>query len=414
MFKLRADPRVTRVGQAPAPLQPRRAAPARQRAARRHEHRRPAPGAGRAGRALRPRAPLPARRQAGHDRADAGLRARATSTSRSGSRSSSTTSTTSPWLATFASSSRRSRWPCGATARISRAPRSRRADRLDDRAVSCLRRRAASLAHRDRRRSRSSPGGRVPSFPLRGLRHRAHRAVHRGRAPRRGLYEGGTYERPRPAVDRMLEPLRSLVERDKLRFVRDLPGGARVLEVGAGRRPLRLQPGRRQGSTRAGSSRPSRGVAMAHARGAPVERATVEELELEPESPRCGGRLARARAPGRSGRRPGADRRLAAAGRPRRRRLSQPGEPPGPDRRRSLVPSGRAPPPDPLHRAGLGLLLERAGFQVRAHEPSARRAESARDVADDSQPAHAGARRRLPGAEAGPRASARAGTSIWS
>ena len=38
----------------------------------------------------------------------------------------------------------------------------------------------------------------------------------------------------RPALDRLLEPLRAVVERDKLRFVARPSPGARVLEVGAG------------------------------------------------------------------------------------------------------------------------------------------------------------------------------------
>ena len=71
------DPRVTRIGRLLRRHEPRRAAPAPQRAEGRHEPRRPAARAGRAGRPLRARAPVPARVKPGHDRADAGLRARA-------------------------------------------------------------------------------------------------------------------------------------------------------------------------------------------------------------------------------------------------------------------------------------------------------------------------------------------------
>jgi SAM-dependent methyltransferase len=78
----------------------------------------------------------------------------------------------------------------------------------------------------------------------------------------------------------VLEPVRALVERDKLRFLRGLASGSRVLELGAGdgRFVSRL--------TRAGFNawgiEPSEGaVRMARARGAPVERAAVEELDLE-------------------------------------------------------------------------------------------------------------------------------------
>ena len=56
MFKLSNDPRVTRVGQVPPALEPRRAPAARQRAQGRHEPRRPASRAGRARRALLRRA----------------------------------------------------------------------------------------------------------------------------------------------------------------------------------------------------------------------------------------------------------------------------------------------------------------------------------------------------------------------
>jgi SAM-dependent methyltransferase len=101
-----------------------------------------------------------------------------------------------------------------------------------------------------------------------------------GTAPPEGLYEGGTYERPRPAVDRMLEPLRSLVERDKLRFVRGLPAGARVLEVGAGdgRFVSRLNDA---GFDAFGIEPSASGARRAEARGARVTRGTVEHLDLE-------------------------------------------------------------------------------------------------------------------------------------
>lgn len=48
------------------------------------------------------------------------------------------------------------------------------------------------------------------------------------------MYEGGTYTPARGLARRLLEPLRGLAERDRLRFVADLPPGSRVLEVGAG------------------------------------------------------------------------------------------------------------------------------------------------------------------------------------
>src|SRR5919204_5995105 len=97
-----------------------------------------------------------------------------------------------------------------------------------------------------------------------------------GFAPPSSLYEAGTYAPVRPVFDRLLEPLRALVERDKMRFVRGLPSGARVLEVGAGdgRFVSRL---RAAGFDASGIEPSKAGVRMARARGAPVERAALEE-----------------------------------------------------------------------------------------------------------------------------------------
>src|SRR5919204_5281501 len=103
----------------------------------------------------------------------------------------------------------------------------------------------------------------------------------RGFVPPRSLYEAGTYAPMRPSFDRLLEPLRTLIERDKMRFVRGLPSGARVLEVGAGdgRFVSRL---RAAGFDASGIEPSGAGVRLARARAAPVEHAAVEELELEP------------------------------------------------------------------------------------------------------------------------------------
>jgi SAM-dependent methyltransferase len=48
------------------------------------------------------------------------------------------------------------------------------------------------------------------------------------------LYEGGTYVPSAPAAGWLLEPLRRLVDADRMRFLGDLPAGVRVLEIGAG------------------------------------------------------------------------------------------------------------------------------------------------------------------------------------
>jgi len=102
-----------------------------------------------------------------------------------------------------------------------------------------------------------------------------------GGIPAPGLYEGGTYAAPHRATDRALEPLRALMERDKLRFVRGLAPGAHVLDVGAGdgRFVSRL---RAAGFDARGIEPSERGVRLARAGGAPVERATVEEAGQEP------------------------------------------------------------------------------------------------------------------------------------
>jgi SAM-dependent methyltransferase len=48
------------------------------------------------------------------------------------------------------------------------------------------------------------------------------------------LYRAGAYSPARRAADLVIEPLRALAERDKLRFLADAAEGDRVLEVGAG------------------------------------------------------------------------------------------------------------------------------------------------------------------------------------
>jgi SAM-dependent methyltransferase len=52
--------------------------------------------------------------------------------------------------------------------------------------------------------------------------------------PSAAIYEGGTYSAERRAFAPVLEPLRRLAERDRLRFIAGVPEGGRVLELGAG------------------------------------------------------------------------------------------------------------------------------------------------------------------------------------
>lgn len=59
-------------------------------------------------------------------------------------------------------------------------------------------------------------------------------AVTLGDPPAPQLYEGGTYAQARRSLVPLLDPLRRLADRDRMRFVGALEPGARVLEVGAG------------------------------------------------------------------------------------------------------------------------------------------------------------------------------------
>ncbi len=201
------------------------------------------------------------------------------------------------------------------------------------------------------------------------------------------LYEGGTYGAARRGLDLVLEPLRSLVERDKLRFLSGLAPGSRVLELGAGdgRFVSRLTQCRvRRAGSRAlggggGGGAGSRGPGGArHGRGA---RPRAGE-------PRRGRRLARARAPARSGWDPGRDRTMVAPGWPCRRRLPQPGQPPSPDRRRSMVSPGRASPSDALHCDRAPAAARALRLSARAGQSRGRGAESARHVADAAESDH--------------------------
>jgi SAM-dependent methyltransferase len=97
------------------------------------------------------------------------------------------------------------------------------------------------------------------------------------------VYEAGTYAPPRRGLDALLEPLRALIERDKRRFARGLPPGARVLEVGAG--DGRLVAGLRAAGHDASGIEPSaRAAAAALERGAPVERTGIEAARIESAS----------------------------------------------------------------------------------------------------------------------------------
>jgi len=94
------------------------------------------------------------------------------------------------------------------------------------------------------------------------------------------LYEGGTYAAERRAFAPLLEPLRRLAERDRLRFLASVPQGARVLEVGAG--DGRFVAMLAAAGFEAHGIEPSPSACEAAARiGAPVVNATAEGAAID-------------------------------------------------------------------------------------------------------------------------------------
>ena len=210
-----------------------------------------------------------------------------------------------------------------------------------------------------------------------------------GDAPdRAAMYEGGTYAPARGTAARLLGPLRRLAERDRTRFTADLPRGSRVLEVGAGDGKL-VAAMRAAGLDARGIDPSPAACAAAAALGVEVANAGVDEAEVEPASPRtpsCSGTRsststippARWRGSARWTRPAGA---IVVA-------VPNLASWQARDRRRSLVSSGRAAPPHPLHPGGDHGAARAQRLPGRAHPPPAGRAESPRDVADPAQPAH--------------------------
>ncbi|MBS1868985.1 MAG: class I SAM-dependent methyltransferase [Actinobacteria bacterium] len=96
------------------------------------------------------------------------------------------------------------------------------------------------------------------------------------------LYSEGTY-RMRGRLDALLEPLRRLIDRDRLRAIGRLPAHAQVLEVGAG--DGRLLAALAARGQRVGGIEPSAPyAAAARARGLDVATVGVEAAERAPES----------------------------------------------------------------------------------------------------------------------------------
>jgi SAM-dependent methyltransferase len=91
------------------------------------------------------------------------------------------------------------------------------------------------------------------------------------------LYRAGAYSPARRAADLVIEPLRALAERDKLRFLADAAEGDRVLEVGAG-------DGRFVAAMRARGLDAWGIEPVSDAVGGAVERVPVEDADLAPAS----------------------------------------------------------------------------------------------------------------------------------
>jgi SAM-dependent methyltransferase len=93
------------------------------------------------------------------------------------------------------------------------------------------------------------------------------------------LYESGTYRRPAPALDALIEPLRRLLRWERMRFLPPPAEAPRVFEVGAG--DGRFVEALAQHGYEAAGIEPYRG---SHSNGAAVTAVPLEELELEPAS----------------------------------------------------------------------------------------------------------------------------------
>ena len=95
------------------------------------------------------------------------------------------------------------------------------------------------------------------------------------------MYEGGTYAPPGGLARALLAPLRGLAERDRMRFIRGLDPGSRVLEVGAGDGKL-VALMRDAGLDARGIDPSPAACAAARANGVEVACVGIGEAELEP------------------------------------------------------------------------------------------------------------------------------------
>jgi 2-polyprenyl-3-methyl-5-hydroxy-6-metoxy-1,4-benzoquinol methylase len=97
------------------------------------------------------------------------------------------------------------------------------------------------------------------------------------------LYASGVYSVRQARLDAVIEPLRRLGDRDRMRVLRGLTHGTRVFEVGAG--DGRLLSALSRAGYEVGGSEPAIDYARAcRARGFDVAELPVEELDLEADS----------------------------------------------------------------------------------------------------------------------------------
>jgi 2-polyprenyl-3-methyl-5-hydroxy-6-metoxy-1,4-benzoquinol methylase len=98
------------------------------------------------------------------------------------------------------------------------------------------------------------------------------------------LYESGAYRPGTPRLHRLVSPLLSLFDRQRLAMLRPLvPPPARLLDVGAGRGRFVLAA-QAAGYDASGIEPSLRGTQAAAAAGAPVRRVTLQDAAVEPGS----------------------------------------------------------------------------------------------------------------------------------
>jgi SAM-dependent methyltransferase len=96
------------------------------------------------------------------------------------------------------------------------------------------------------------------------------------------LYDAGGYAEQPGGRDRLLQPLRRIADRERLRLLGPLPSAARVIEVGAGRGRL-IAVLRAEGHDAVGIEPASTSSREAISRGLPVERRALVDADFPSE-----------------------------------------------------------------------------------------------------------------------------------